>query len=340
MQLGMIGLGRMGGEMVRRLMRGGHACVVFDAKEDNVTALAAEGAAGARSLRDFVDALAAPRAIWLMLPAAAVESTLAALSELLQPGDIVVDGGNSHYVDDIHRARALQARQIDYVDAGVSGGVWGGERGYCLMIGGAAAAVSRLNPVFRTLAPGADAAPATAGRKEAVSTADQGYLHCGPAGAGHFVKMVHNGIEYALMEAYAEGFNILAHANAGAQERPGDAETSPMRDPDRFQYTFALPEIAELWRRGSVVGSWLLDLTARALAEHPDLQPFSGRVSDSGEGRWTALAAIESSAPAPVLTTALFQRFSSRQEDDFSNRLLSALRLQFGGHHESSGGRS
>src|SRR4051812_43127005 len=339
MQLGMIGLGRMGGEMVRRLLRGGHNCVVFDSKQETVAALAAEGAEGARSLREFVDALETPRAIWLMLPAAVVEGTLAALSDLLQPGDVVIDGGNSHYVDDIHRAGVLQARQIEYVDAGVSGGVWGGERGYCLMIGGAPAAVARLDAVFKTLAPGSGAAPATAGRREAISTADQGYLHCGPAGAGHFVKMVHNGIEYALMEAYAEGFNILAHANAGAQARPGDAETSPMRDPDRFQYTLPVPEIAELWRRGSVVGSWLLDLTARALAEHPDLQPFAGRVSDSGEGRWTALAAIETSTPAPVLTTALFQRFSSRGEDDFSNRLLSALRLQFGGHHESPGGR-
>ena len=261
------------------------------------------------------------------------------MSELLQPGDTVIDGGNSYYVDDIRRARTLQARRIDYVDAGVSGGVWGGERGYCLMIGGAAAAVGRLDPVFKTLAPGIDAAPITAGRADGISTADQGYLHCGPAGAGHFVKMVHNGIEYALMEAYAEGFNILAHANAGAQARPGDAETAPMRDPDHFRYDLALPEIAELWRRGSVIGSWLLDLTARALVEHPHLESFSGHVSDSGEGRWTALAAIESSAPAPVLTAALFQRFSSRGEDDFSNRLLSAMRLQFGGHLEAPGKR-
>ena len=320
--------------MVHRLMRGGHACVAFDSQPASVAALTEHGATGAVSLGHFVQQLDAPRAVWLMLPAAAVEQTLGELAPLLQPGDIVVDGGNSHYVDDIRRARELDARGIHYVDAGVSGGVWGAERGYCLMIGGAAGAVSRLDPIFRTLAPGIDAAPRTPARRNGAGTADQGYLHCGPAGAGHFVKMVHNGIEYALMAAYAEGLNILAHANAGAGARPADAETAPLRDPGHFQYDFALPDIAELWRRGSVIGSWLLDLTAAALAEHPDLRPFAGRVADSGEGRWTAHAAIESSAPAPVLTAALFQRFSSRGEDDLSNRLLSAMRYQFGGHVE------
>jgi len=337
MQLGMIGLGRMGGSMVRRLLRGGHACVVFDSQPASVAALAEQGASGATSLRGFVEKLDAPRAIWLMLPAAVVEKALGELVPLLQPGDIVIDGGNSHYVDDIRRAKELNARGLYYVDAGVSGGVWGAERGYCLMVGGVAEAVNRLDPVLKTLAPGIDAAPRTPARGGHAGTADEGYLHCGPSGAGHFVKMVHNGIEYALMAAYAEGLNILAHADAGTRERTTDAETSPLRDPEHFQYKFALPEIAELWRRGSVIGSWLLDLTAGALAEHPDLRPFAGRVSDSGEGRWTAHAAIESSAPAPVLTTALFQRFSSRGEDDVANRLLSAMRYQFGGHVERSG---
>jgi 6-phosphogluconate dehydrogenase len=269
-----------------------------------------------------------------MLPAAAVDATLDALTPLLQPGDTVIDGGNSHYVDDIRRARGLAAHDLQYLDVGVSGGVWGNERGYCLMVGGETAPVARLDPVFKTLAPGRDAAPLTSGRTAVDSTAEEGYLHCGPAGAGHFVKMVHNGIEYALMAAYAEGFNILAHAGVGAHPRPADAETAPLEQPDHYRYDIPLPEVAELWRRGSVVGSWLLDLTARALAEHPDLQPFSGRVSDSGEGRWTAHAAIDTSTPAPVLTAALFQRFSSRGEDDFANRLLSAMRFQFGGHVE------
>ena len=336
MQIGMIGLGRMGGNMVRRLMRGGHNCVVFDAQPAAVAAMTGEGAAGAASLAALVETLDAPRAVWLMLPAAVVESTIDKLLPSLRPGDIVVDGGNSHYVDDIRRARTLAASGIHFVDAGVSGGVWGAERGYCLMIGGAAEAVGRLDPIWRTLAPGADAAARTPGRREGVGTAEHGYFHCGPPGAGHFVKMVHNAIEYGLMEAYAEGLNILAHANAGSRERSTDAETSPLRDPGHFQYEFALPEIAELWRRGSVIGSWLLDLTANALAEHPDLGPFAGRVSDSGEGRWAANAAIESSAPAPVLTAALFQRFSSRGEDDVANRLLSAMRYQFGGHVERS----
>jgi 6-phosphogluconate dehydrogenase len=334
----MIGLGRMGGNMVRRLMRGGHTCVVYDTQPASVAALAAEGAAGAASLADFVAKLEKPRAVWLMLPAAIVDRALDELVPSLQPGDIVIDGGNSHYVDDIRRAKALSARNLHYVDAGVSGGVWGGERGYCLMIGGDRDAVTRLDPLFRTLAPGVGAAPPTPKRRDENSTAHEGYLHCGPAGAGHFVKMVHNAIEYGLMEAYAEGLNILAHANAGAHTRTADAETSPMRDPEHYQYDLAVAEIAEVWRRGSVVGSWLLDLTAGALAEHPDLGPFAGRVADSGEGRWAAHAAIETSTPAPVLATSLFQRFSSRGEDDFANRLLSAMRLQFGGHVERKDG--
>jgi 6-phosphogluconate dehydrogenase len=337
MQLGMIGLGRMGGSMVRRLLRGGHACVVFDSQPASVAALTEQGATGASSLAAFVATLEAPRAIWLMLPAAVVDRALGELLPSLQPGDIVVDGGNSHYVDDIRRAGTLSARGVRYVDAGVSGGVWGADRGYCLMIGGDAEAVRRLDPVFRTLAPGADAAPRTPNRRSGASTAEEGYLHCGQSGAGHFAKMVHNAIEYALMEAYAEGLNILSHANAGGQARPVDAETSPLRDPEHFRYDFSVAEVAELWRRGSVIGSWLLDLTAAALAEHPDLGPFAGRVSDSGEGRWAAHAAIESSSPAPVLTAALFQRFSSRGEDDLANRLLSAMRLEFGGHVERVG---
>ena len=339
MQLGMIGLGRMGGSMVRRLLHGGHACVVFDSQPDSVAKLAEQGAAGSQSIGEFIRKLETPRAIWLMLPAAVVEATLRELSPLLQAGDIVIDGGNSHYVDDIRRARTFEAAGVHYVDVGVSGGVWGAERGYCLMIGGTGAAVARLDPVFKTLAPGVGAAPPTPRRDPGAGTADQGYLHCGAAGAGHFVKMVHNGIEYALMAAYAEGFNILAHANAGTSARPADAETAPLRNPELYQYDFPLPEVAELWRRGSVIGSWLLDLTAGALAEHPDLKPFSGRVSDSGEGRWTAHAAIESSTPAPVLTAALFQRFSSRGEDDLPNRLLSAMRYQFGGHVERPAGK-
>jgi 6-phosphogluconate dehydrogenase len=331
----MIGLGRMGGNMVRRLMRGGHSCVVFDQQPASVSALASAGAIGAQSLGDFIDKLAPPRAVWLMLPAAVVDRAVDEISGLLQPDDIVIDGGNSYYADDVRRARALAARQLHYVDVGVSGGVWGGERGYCLMIGGDAVAVARLDPVFKVLAPGVAAAPPTPGRTAGVSTADQGYLHCGASGAGHFVKMVHNGIEYALMESYAEGFTLLDHANAGAQTRSSDAETSPMRDPDLFRYVLPLPEIAEVWRRGSVIGSWLLDLTAAALAEHPDLRPYAGRVSDSGEGRWAAHAAIESSAPVPLLTAALFRRFASRGEDDLANRLLSAMRQQFGGHVET-----
>jgi 6-phosphogluconate dehydrogenase len=338
MQLGMIGLGRMGGSMVRRLLRGGHRCVVFDAHADAMTPLASEGATASRSLADFVVRLDPPRAVWLMLPAAVVDSTLDVLAPLLQPGDIVIDGGNSYYADDIRRSRALGAAGVRYLDVGVSGGVWGDARGYCLMIGGEAEPVASLDPVFKTLAPGRDAAPPTEGRAVASGTAEEGYLHCGPAGAGHFVKMVHNGIEYALMAAYAEWFYILAHAGRGAHPRPADAETAPLREVEHYKYDIPVPDVAELWRRGSVVGSWLLDLTARALAEHPDLTPFSGRVSDSGEGRWTVAAAVDTSTPAPVLAAALFQRFSSRGEDDFANRLLSAMRYQFGGHVERPAG--
>ena len=338
MQLGMIGLGRMGGGMARRLMRGGHQCVVFDAHEAATTALVGQGATASQSLDDFVARLETPRVVWLMLPAAVVDPTLEALSPLLQPGDIIIDGGNSYYVDDIRRAQALGEAGLQYLDVGVSGGIWGDERGYCLMVGGDAGPVARLDPAFKTLAPGRDAAPLTQGRAVTGGTAEEGYLHCGPAGAGHFVKMVHNGIEYALMAAYAEGFNVLAHAGAGAHPRPADAETAPLRQPDHYKYDIAVADVAELWRRGSVVGSWLLDLTARALAEHPDLKPFAGSVSDSGEGRWTVAAAIESSTPTPVLAAVLFQRFSSRGEDDFANRLLSAMRYQFGGHVERPAG--
>jgi len=334
MQLGMIGLGRMGGSMVRRLLRGGHACIVFDSHHEAMAPLASQGATAAPSLADFVARLEPPRAVWLMLPAAVVDTTIDALTPLLRPGDIVIDGGNSYYVDDIRRSQSLAAAGIHYLDVGVSGGVWGDERGYCLMVGGEREAVAGLEPVLKTLAPGRDAAPVTPGRTAASGTAEEGYLHCGPSGAGHFVKMVHNGIEYGLMAAYAEGFNILAHAGVGAHPRPADAETTPLRQPEHYKYEIPLPEVAELWRRGSVVGSWLLDLTARALVEHPTLQPFSGRVSDSGEGRWTVQAAIDTATPAPVLSAALFQRFASRGEDDFASRLLSALRYQFGGHVE------
>jgi 6-phosphogluconate dehydrogenase len=334
MQLGMIGLGRMGGNMVRRLMRGGHRCVVFDAHPEAMAPFESQGAVPSRSLAEFVERLEPPRAVWLMVPAAVVDSTLEALTPLLQPGDIAIDGGNSYYVDDIRRAKALAARGVAYLDVGVSGGVWGDERGYCLMIGGEPAPVGHLDPIFKTLAPGRDAAPPTGVGARQGSTADEGYLHCGRTGAGHFVKMVHNGIEYGLMAAYAEGFNLLAHAGIGAHPRPADAETAPLRDPEHYQYDIPLPDVAELWRRGSVIGSWLLDLTARALTEQPDLHQFSGRVSDSGEGRWTAAAAIETSTPAPVLTAALYARYSSRDEDDFANRLLSAMRYQFGGHVE------
>ena len=333
MQLGMIGLGRMGGNMVQRLLKGGHRCVVFDAAPGSVASMVEKGAQGSGSLADFMAHLSVPRVVWVMVPAHAVDTVLEQLSPHLQAGDMVVDGGNTHYIDDIRRAATLNARGIHYVDAGVSGGIWGLERGYCLMIGGDRTIVNRLDPIFRTLAPGPDAAAPPVGRTGPDDTAAQGYLHCGPAGAGHFVKMVHNGIEYALMAAYAEGFNLLAHANIGIAGS-GDHDTTPLRDPQHFQYEFALPEIAELWRHGSVIGSWLLDLTARALAKDPGLEQFAGRVSDSGEGRWTAHAAIDSATPAPVLAAALFQRFSSRGEGNFSDRLLSAMRSEFGGHRE------
>jgi 6-phosphogluconate dehydrogenase len=336
MQLGMIGLGRMGGNMVRRLMRAGHQSVVYDVYPPAVKTLAGEGATGTGSLEDFVAALRPPRAVWLMVPAALVDQTVAALAPRLASGDIVIDGGNSYYHDDIRRAAELKARGIHYVDVGTSGGVFGLERGYCLMIGGEAPVIQHLGPLFVALAPGVDAAPRTPGRDPTAGTAERGYLHCGPAGAGHFVKMVHNGIEYGLMAAYAEGLNILHHAGAGLRAREADAETTPLRHPEHYQYQLDLGEITELWRRGSVISSWLLDLTARALLESPDLSGFAGRVSDSGEGRWTIAAAVDESVPTPVLSAALFQRFSSRGEGDFANRLLSALRYQFGGHQEKA----
>lgn len=334
MQLGMIGLGRMGGNMVRRLMRAGHECVVFDLNQDAVASLATEGAIGASSLEAFIKALKPPRAIWIMLPAAVVDDMLGRVKGFLDAGDILLDGGNSHYADDIRRAEALVGDGIHYLDVGTSGGVWGLERGYCLMIGGAAEPVRHLEPIFKTLAPGMGDIPPSPGREQAAGTAEQGYLHCGPPGAGHFVKMVHNGIEYGLMAAYAEGFNILKHANIGAVTREADAETTPLRHPERLQYPLNLADIAELWRRGSVVTSWLLDLTAKSLAASPELGEFAGQVSDSGEGRWTINAAIEQGTPAPVLSAALFQRFASRGEDGFACKLVSAMRYQFGGHRE------
>jgi len=334
MQIGMIGIGRMGGDMVRRLLENGHTCVVYGRQSAAVDALVSEGAVGSSSLTDFAARLAAPRVVWLMIPAAAVDAVIAELVPLLSAGDILIDGGNSHYHDDIRRAEELKARGIRYLDVGTSGGVWGRERGYCLMIGGEHDAVKHLEPIFSALAPGSGAAPPTPGSAHSQSTAAQGYLHCGQSGAGHFVKMVHSGIEYGLMAAYAEGFNILRHANAGSKGRETDAETTPLRNPEHFQYDFNLTDISELWRRGSVVASWLLDLSAQALAENPSLDGFAGRVSDSGEGRWTINAAIDEGVPAPVLSSALYQRFSSRGEADFADRLLSAMRYQFGGHHE------
>jgi 6-phosphogluconate dehydrogenase len=344
MQLGMIGLGRMGSNMVRRLLRAGHTCTVYDVHPQAAQALANEGAVGATTLEDFARKLSRPRAVWLMVPAAVVDPTLAALLPLLDRDDTVIDGGNSYYHDDIRRAKELSSKGIHYVDVGTSGGVWGLERGYCLMIGGEEAAVRRLEPIFAALAPGIQAVPRTPGREKrgGGSSAEQGYLHCGPAGAGHFVKMVHNGIEYGLMAAYAEGLNILHHANIGKRGRAADAETTPLRHPEYYQYDLDLAEIAELWRRGSVVASWLLDLAAHALLGGGDLAGFQGRVSDSGEGRWTIMAAIEESAPAPVISTALYDRFSSRGEADFADRLLSAMRYEFGGHVEkpAGGGRA
>jgi 6-phosphogluconate dehydrogenase len=338
MQLGMIGLGRMGANMVRRLLRGGHQCVVYDVHPQAVQALAKEGATGASSLDDLAAKLTRPRAVWLMVPAAVVDPTLAQLVPRLAEGDIVIDGGNSYYVDDIRRARELKARGLHYVDVGTSGGIWGLERGYCQMIGGEDEVVKRLDPIFATLAPPIDAAPRTPGREKLGGTAEHGYLHCGPNGAGHFVKMVHNGIEYGLMAAYAEGFNILQHADVGKRQHAADAETTPLREPELYQYDFNLADIAEVWRRGSVVASWLLDLTAGALAADPRLGKFSGRVSDSGEGRWTIKAAIDEAAPAPVLSTALYARFTSRGEDEFADKLLSAMRFAFGGHVEKAAG--
>ncbi len=337
MQIGMIGLGRMGANMVRRLQRAGHQCVVFDRSAEAVHALAEEGAIGAASLADFAGKLSVPRVVWLMLPAGIVDASIAELVPLLGADDVLIDGGNSYYKDDIIRARQLAKKSIHYVDVGVSGGVWGLERGYCLMIGGDQTAVARLQPIFVALAPGMDSAERTAGRSGAASNAENGYLHCGAAGAGHFVKMVHNGIEYGLMAAYAEGFNLLRHANAGSVAGHTDAETTPLREPDTLSYDIDVAEVAELWRRGSVVGSWLLDLTAHALQGDSDLAKFSGKVSDSGEGRWTSIAAIESGTPAPVLTAALFSRFSSRGEADYGDKLLSALRFEFGGHQEKHG---
>jgi len=334
MELGMIGLGRMGSNMVRRLLRGGHRCVVHDRQAEAVKALQGEGAVGTASIKDFVAQMSKPRAVWLMVPAMIVDEVLAQLAPLLEAGDMVIDGGNSYYRDDIRRAAQLRRHGVHYVDVGTSGGVAGGERGYCLMIGGEKAIVQHLDPVFATLAPGVGTVPRTPGRNQSDGTSEQGYLHCGPHGAGHFVKMVHNGIEYGLMAAYAEGLNILRNANVGKRSHDSDAETAPMRDPEYYQYELDLPEITEVWRRGSVVASWLLDLTAAALVEDADLAGFSGHVSDSGEGRWTALAAIDEGVPAPVISTALFGRFESRGNADYGNRVLSAMRKQFGGHDE------
>jgi 6-phosphogluconate dehydrogenase len=336
MQLGMIGLGRMGANMVLRLIAGGHRCVVFDRSPKVVEELTKSKAIGASSIADMVKKLETPRAIWLMVPAAAVDATIADLVPHLAAGDILIDGGNSYYIDDIRRAKELRERGIHYADVGTSGGVWGRERGYCQMIGGEPEVVKHLDPIFARLAPGAGDAPRTPGREAIGGTAEQGYLHCGPNGAGHFVKMVHNGIEYGLMAAYAEGLGILRSANAGKSSRTVDAETTPLRNPEHYQYDLNLRDIAEVWRRGSVVASWLLDLTAAALVKDPALSGFAGRVSDSGEGRWTITAAIDEGVPAPVLSAALYQRFSSRGEGDFENKVLSAMRFGFGGHLEKS----
>jgi 6-phosphogluconate dehydrogenase len=339
MQLGMIGLGRMGANMVRRLVRGDHRCVVFDRSPQAVAELVREKAVGASSLADLVQKLEPPRAVWLMVPAAVVDETIAALAPLLARDDVLVDGGNSYYVDDIRRAKELAPKRIHYVDVGTSGGVWGLERGYCMMIGGEREAVGRLDPIFATLAPGVGDVPRTPGREGLGGTAERGYLHCGPNGAGHFVKMVHNGIEYGLMAAYAEGLGVLRDANVGRQPHAIDAETTPLRDPEHYQYDLDLRDIAEVWRRGSVIASWLLDLTAAALAKDPMLAGFAGQVSDSGEGRWTIKAAIDEAVPVPVLSTALYQRFTSRGEADFQDKLLSAMRWEFGGHREKAPGR-
>ncbi|MGE5248349.1 MAG: phosphogluconate dehydrogenase (NAD(+)-dependent, decarboxylating) [Verrucomicrobiota bacterium] len=334
MQIGMIGLGRMGANMVRRLMRAGHRCVVHDLSPEAVRALEGDGAKGAATMELLVRALSKPRIVWMMVPAAVVDATIEGLVPLLAKGDIVVDGGNSYYVDDLRRAKQLSAAGIHYVDVGTSGGLWGLERGYCQMVGGEPGIVALLDPIFRALAPAVESAPRTPGREGAGGTAEHGYLHCGPNGAGHFVKMVHNGIEYGIMAAYAEGLNILRHADVGGRSHEKDAETAPLRDPEQYRYDFNLTDIAEVWRRGSVISSWLLDLTAAALLADPELTRFGGRVSDSGEGRWTIHAAIDEAVPAPVLTTALYQRFASRGEADFADRILSAMRFAFGGHLE------
>jgi 6-phosphogluconate dehydrogenase len=334
MQLGMIGLGRMGANMVRRLLKGGHQCVVYDVNPGAAKDLLPLGAIAGNSFDDFLTKLTKPRAVWMMVPVAVVDKMLAEIVPKLAPGDILIDGGNSYYIDDLRRSRELSGRGIRYLDVGTSGGIWGLERGYCMMIGGPKEAAEHLDPIFKTLAPGKGNIPETPGREKRGGTADQGYLYCGPSGAGHFVKMVHNGVEYGLMAAYAEGFNVLRHADCGKQGRAIDAETTPLRNPEHFQYDLELPDIAEVWRRGSVIASWLLDLTAAALASDPRLEAFSGHVSDSGEGRWTIQAAIEEGAPAPVLTTALYERFSSRGADVFADKLLSAMRFKFGGHEE------
>jgi 6-phosphogluconate dehydrogenase len=339
MQLGMIGLGRMGANMVRRVLKRGHRCVVFDRSPKVVNELAQEKATGSTSLQDFVTKLEKPRAIWLMVPAAAVDETIAALLPHLEAEDILIDGGNSYYVDDIRRAKELAPKRIHYVDVGTSGGVWGLERGYCMMIGGETSVVKHLDPIFSTLAPGAGDVPRTPGREKFDGTAEQGYLHCGPNGAGHFVKMVHNGIEYGLMAAYAEGLSILRDANVGKKQAAIDAETTPLRDPEHYQYELNLRDITEVWRRGSVIASWLLDLTAAGLVKDPALSQFTGRVSDSGEGRWTIKAAIDEAVPVPVLSAALYQRFTSRGEADYQDRLLSAMRYGFGGHLEKAAGK-
>ena len=340
MQLGMVGLGRMGANMVKRLVANGHESTVFDMSPKVVQELAKEkGVTGSTSLEDFVSKLAKPRAIWLMIPAGYVDETLAKLVPLLDSGDIVIDGGNSYYIDDIRRAKELEPKGIQYVDVGTSGGVWGLERGYCMMIGGPEAAVKHLDPIFKTIAPGIGDASRTPGREKIAGTAEEGYLHCGQSGGGHFVKMVHNGIEYGMMAAYAEGLGVLQGANIGKHTSEIDAETTPLRDPEHYQYDFNLPDVAEVWRRGSVIASWLLDLMASALAEDPQLAKFGGRVSDSGEGRWTVKAGIDEGVPTPVLTTALYERFSSRGNADFSNKILSALRYEFGGHLEKPAGK-
>ena len=334
MQLGMIGLGRMGANLVRRLMRDGHECVVYDVSADAIEALAGEGATPAASLAELVEKLEPPRAAWIMVPAGYVQDTLDELTGLMESGDAIIDGGNSYYRDDIDRAAALAPEGIDYLDVGTSGGVFGLDRGFCVMIGGPDEAVVRLDPIFATIAPGVEAAPRTPGREGDPTPAEQGYLHCGPTGAGHFVKMVHNGIEYGVMAAYAEGLNVIANADIGKREHEVDAETTPLRDPQYYPYDIEIADVAEVWRRGSVIASWLLDLTAASLQESPTLAEYGGRVSDSGEGRWTLHAAIDEGVPAPVLSTALYERFASRNEDEFANKLLSAMRKQFGGHEE------